>query len=80
MVIADDQAMVVEGFAALLDAQPDIEVVGKAENGREAVDATRRHRRLRADWPATVSCPTAAVVIAVSPVSRPPDVAVRGGR
>jgi len=42
VVIADDQAMVVEGFAALLDAQPDIEVVGKAENGREAVDATRR--------------------------------------
>jgi DNA-binding NarL/FixJ family response regulator len=42
VVIADDQAMVVEGFAALLDAQPDIQVVGKAENGREAVDATRR--------------------------------------
>jgi DNA-binding NarL/FixJ family response regulator len=42
VVIADDQAMVVEGFAALLDAQPDIPVVGKAENGREAVDATRR--------------------------------------
>jgi DNA-binding NarL/FixJ family response regulator len=42
VVIADDQAMVLEGFAALLDAQPDIQVVGKAENGREAVDATRR--------------------------------------
>src|SRR4030095_2913000 len=42
VVIADDQAMVVEGFAALLDAQPDIQVVGKADNGREAVDATRR--------------------------------------
>jgi DNA-binding NarL/FixJ family response regulator len=42
VLIADDQAMVVEGFAALLDAQPDIQVVGKAENGREAVDATRR--------------------------------------
>ena len=42
VLIADDQAMVVEGFAALLDAQPDIQVVGKAENGRDAVDAIRR--------------------------------------
>ena len=37
LVIADDQAMVRAGFAALLDAQPDLEVVGQAADGAEAV-------------------------------------------
>jgi len=36
--IADDQAMVRAGFAALLAAQDDMIVVGDAANGREAVD------------------------------------------
>jgi DNA-binding NarL/FixJ family response regulator len=35
--IADDQAMVRQGFGALLSAQPDISVVGDAANGRDAV-------------------------------------------
>ena len=35
--IADDQAMVRQGFGALLAAQPDISVVGGAANGRDAV-------------------------------------------
>jgi DNA-binding NarL/FixJ family response regulator len=35
--IADDQAMVRQGFGALLSAQPDITVVGDAANGRDAV-------------------------------------------
>ena len=34
LVIADDQAMVREGFAALLGAQPGLTVVGTAGNGR----------------------------------------------
>ena len=38
MLIADDQAMVREGFSVLLGAQPGIEVVGEAVNGQEAVD------------------------------------------
>jgi len=38
VLIADDQAMVREGFSVLLAAQPDIEVVGEAANGRDAVD------------------------------------------
>jgi DNA-binding NarL/FixJ family response regulator len=42
VLIADDQAMVREGFAALLGAQPDIVVVGDAANGAEAVSACRR--------------------------------------
>lgn len=42
VLIADDQAMVREGFSVLLGAQPDIEVVGEAENGEEAVAKTAR--------------------------------------
>ncbi|GAA4186206.1 response regulator transcription factor [Gryllotalpicola kribbensis] len=37
VVIADDQAMVRAGFAALLAAQPELEVVGQAADGVEAV-------------------------------------------
>jgi DNA-binding NarL/FixJ family response regulator len=44
VLVVDDQAMVRDGFAALLDAQPDIDVVGKAENGRHAVEVCRRLR------------------------------------
>ncbi|MFP8886850.1 response regulator [Streptomyces mangrovi] len=39
VVITDDQMMVREGFSVLLNAQPDMEVVGEAVNGREAVEA-----------------------------------------
>jgi DNA-binding NarL/FixJ family response regulator len=42
VLVVDDQSMVREGFAALLDAQPDIEVLGTAGDGQEAVDAVRR--------------------------------------
>ncbi|PRX96099.1 response regulator [Allonocardiopsis opalescens] len=44
VLIADDQAMVRAGFAALLAAQPDIEVVGDAVDGAAAVEAVRRLR------------------------------------
>ncbi|MFC7327683.1 response regulator [Marinactinospora rubrisoli] len=44
VVVADDQAMVRDGIATLLDAAPDISVVGQAANGREAVELARRHR------------------------------------
>jgi DNA-binding NarL/FixJ family response regulator len=37
VVLADDQALVRAGFRALLDAQDDIEVVGEAADGEEAV-------------------------------------------
>ncbi|MGG7463388.1 response regulator [Plantibacter sp. YIM 135347] len=37
IVIADDQAMVRAGFAALLDAQPGMQVVGQAQDGAECV-------------------------------------------
>jgi DNA-binding NarL/FixJ family response regulator len=40
-LIADDQAMVREGFGALLAAQPDMVVVGQAADGAEAVRQAR---------------------------------------
>jgi DNA-binding NarL/FixJ family response regulator len=42
VLIADDQAMVREGFSVLLGAQPGIEVVGEAVDGRDAVDKVTR--------------------------------------
>ena len=37
VLVADDHAIVRKGIRALLATEPDIEVVGEAENGREAV-------------------------------------------
>jgi len=37
VLIADDQELVRAGFHALVDAQPDLEVVGEAADGREAI-------------------------------------------
>ncbi|MGW3293587.1 response regulator [Streptomyces xiamenensis] len=42
VAIVDDQAMVRAGFAALLAAQSDIDVVGEAVNGAEGVELSRR--------------------------------------
>jgi DNA-binding NarL/FixJ family response regulator len=42
VLIVDDQAMVREGFAALLSAQSDIVVLGDAANGADGVAAVRR--------------------------------------
>lgn len=41
VVIADDDAMVLGGLAAILDAQPDMDVVGRAGDGVEAISAVR---------------------------------------
>ncbi|MFF1840722.1 response regulator [Streptomyces sp. NPDC058232] len=42
VVVADDQELVRSGFAMILDAQPDIEVVAEAGDGAGAIDAVRR--------------------------------------
>jgi len=42
VLIADDQAMVRAGFAALLSAQSDIDVVGDAADGRQALEVSGR--------------------------------------
>jgi DNA-binding NarL/FixJ family response regulator len=42
VLICDDQALVRGGFRAILDARPEIEVVGEAENGAQAVGLAQR--------------------------------------
>jgi DNA-binding NarL/FixJ family response regulator len=44
VVVADDQELVRTGLTMILDAQPGIEVVGQAADGREAVEVARRLR------------------------------------
>ncbi|WP_036497462.1 MULTISPECIES: response regulator transcription factor [Nocardia] len=44
VLVADDQALVRAGFAALLDAQDGIAVVGEADNGEHALRLTRELR------------------------------------
>ena len=41
VAVVDDQPLLVSAFSALVDAQPDMEVVLEAVNGREAVDRLR---------------------------------------
>lgn len=44
VLLADDQALLRQTFRILLDSCEDIEVVGEAADGREAVDQTRQLR------------------------------------
>ena len=44
VLVADDQEIVRTGLAMILDAQPDIDVVGEAADGREAVALARKLR------------------------------------
>jgi DNA-binding NarL/FixJ family response regulator/class 3 adenylate cyclase len=44
ILIVDDQALVRAGFRMILDAEDDVEVVGEASNGLEAMDEVRRLR------------------------------------
>ncbi len=42
IVLADDHALVRQGFRMILEAQPDMEIVGQAGNGREAVELAEK--------------------------------------
>ena len=42
VLLADDQALVRSGFQMILSAHPEIEVVGEAETGRQAIDLANR--------------------------------------
>jgi DNA-binding NarL/FixJ family response regulator len=44
VIVADDQEIVRTGLTMILNAQPDIEVVGEAANGQRAVELARRVR------------------------------------
>jgi DNA-binding NarL/FixJ family response regulator len=41
VLLCDDQALVRSGFRMILDARPDLEVIGEAEDGLQAVEQTR---------------------------------------
>lgn len=41
MLIAEDHALVREGLRAMLAGEPDLEVIGEAESGKEAVELCR---------------------------------------
>jgi DNA-binding NarL/FixJ family response regulator len=42
VLLADDHSVVRQGFRMILDAQPDMEIVGEARNGREAVELSAK--------------------------------------
>ena len=44
VLLADDQALIRAGFHVLVDAADDLQVVGEAADGRQAVDLARRER------------------------------------
>ena len=44
VVVADDQALVRAGFRLLVDSASDLEVVGEAVDGAQAVELARRER------------------------------------
>ncbi|CCH76333.1 Uncharacterized transcriptional regulatory protein yxjL [Nostocoides japonicum T1-X7] len=44
VLVADDQALVRDGFRAIIDREADMRVVAEASDGVEAVELTRRHR------------------------------------
>ncbi len=44
VVVADDQALLRAGFRIIIDAEPDLRVVGEAGDGWAAIDVVRRRR------------------------------------
>lgn len=44
VLLVDDQPLLLSGFSLILSTEPDIEVVGQATDGRQAIDAVARHR------------------------------------
>lgn len=54
-MVADDQPVICAGFAALLGAQPDLDVVGTAADGAQLVDLVARLRSRRTRWPRPAS-------------------------
>ena len=56
VLIVDDQALVRTGFRMILEAEPDIEVVGEAGDGAEAIEEVLGSSRTSSSW--TSACPS----------------------
>ena len=77
VLIADDQALVRAGFRMILEAQPDMEVVGEAERREQAVAGRRPATRRRPDGHPHARAGRASRRRAGSwPTTRPPRVLV----
>jgi DNA-binding NarL/FixJ family response regulator len=44
VLLADDQALIRDGFRAIIEREPDLRVIAEATDGAEAVALTRQHR------------------------------------
>ncbi|GBR34375.1 response regulator transcription factor [Gluconobacter kondonii] len=44
LILAEDQTMLLDAFEALLHLEDDIQIVGRATDGREALELIREHR------------------------------------
>ena len=44
ILTADDHALLRQGIAALVELEPDMELVAQASTGREAIEQFRRHQ------------------------------------
>ncbi len=44
ILVVEDQTVVRDGIVAILSCQPDMDIVGEAENGIRAVELARKHR------------------------------------
>jgi hypothetical protein len=50
VLAVDDHAILLEGTAALINAESDVKLVADARNGREAIDRGN-HRSVRSEFP-----------------------------
>ena len=44
LIIADDDSLIREGLKLIISSQPDLHIIGTAENGKEAVRLCRENK------------------------------------